>query len=165
MTFVFWWWIGKQCWPDIDPLCLRCSVGVVNGMPRAGSHYNLGTSRGPDKIVLRAGPGPTGRVLHVVALDGSIVNYICYLAAHISVYGRVMIVPLVSIVVLTHIFAFHVFLHLVSWQNHQKRFLSQLSSKRKSECVRSNATNQPQRVWNKYCVVKVIGHCPGCRCE
>ena len=32
--------------------------GVVNGMPRAGSHYNLGTSRGPDKIGSRAGPGP-----------------------------------------------------------------------------------------------------------
>ena len=27
-------------------------------MPRAGSHYNLGTSRGPDKIESRAGPGP-----------------------------------------------------------------------------------------------------------
>ena len=27
-------------------------------MPRAGSHYNLGTSRGPDKIGSRAGPGP-----------------------------------------------------------------------------------------------------------
>ena len=26
-------------------------------MPRAGSHYNLGTSRGPDKIGSRAGPG------------------------------------------------------------------------------------------------------------
>ena len=25
-------------------------------MPRAGSHYNLGTSRGPDKIESRAGP-------------------------------------------------------------------------------------------------------------
>ena len=34
------------------------SVGVVIGMPRAGSHYNLGTSRGPDKIGSRAGPGP-----------------------------------------------------------------------------------------------------------
>ena len=37
---------------------LRCSVGVVDGMPRAGSHYNLGTARGPDKIGSRAGPGP-----------------------------------------------------------------------------------------------------------
>ena len=27
-------------------------------MPRAGSHCNLGTSRGPDKIGSRAGPGP-----------------------------------------------------------------------------------------------------------
>ena len=27
-------------------------------MPRAGLHYNLGTSRGPDKIGSRAGPGP-----------------------------------------------------------------------------------------------------------
>ena len=27
-------------------------------MPRAGSHYNLGTSRGPDKIGSRAGSGP-----------------------------------------------------------------------------------------------------------
>ena len=27
-------------------------------MQRAGSHYNLGTSRGPDKIGSRAGPGP-----------------------------------------------------------------------------------------------------------
>ena len=27
-------------------------------MPRAGSHYNLGTYRGPDKIGSRAGPGP-----------------------------------------------------------------------------------------------------------
>ena len=27
-------------------------------MPRAGFHYNLGTSRGPDKIGSRAGPGP-----------------------------------------------------------------------------------------------------------
>ena len=33
-------------------------VGVVYGMPRAGSYYNLGTSRGPDKIGSRAGPGP-----------------------------------------------------------------------------------------------------------
>ena len=48
----------KQFWPDIDPLCLWCSAGVVNGMPRAGLHYNLGTSRGPDKIGSRAGPGP-----------------------------------------------------------------------------------------------------------
>ena len=58
MTFVFRQCIGKQCWPDIDPLCLWCSVGVANGMPRAGLHYNLGTSRGPDKIGSRAGPGP-----------------------------------------------------------------------------------------------------------
>ena len=27
-------------------------------MPRAGHHYNLGTSRGPDKTGSRAGPGP-----------------------------------------------------------------------------------------------------------
>ena len=33
-------------------------VGMVDVMPRAGSHYNLGTSRGPDKIGSRAGPGP-----------------------------------------------------------------------------------------------------------
>ena len=35
---------------------LWCSVGVVDGVPRAGSHYNLGTSRGPDKIGSRADP-------------------------------------------------------------------------------------------------------------
>ena len=40
------------------PLCLWCSAGVVYGMPRAGSHYNLGTSRGSDKIGSRAGPDP-----------------------------------------------------------------------------------------------------------
>ena len=57
-TFVCRRWIGKQFWPDIDPLRLWCSVGVVNGMPRAGSHYNLGTSCGPDKIGSRAGSGP-----------------------------------------------------------------------------------------------------------
>ena len=45
---------------NLDFLChnLWCSVGVVDGLPRAGSHYNLGTSRGPDKIGSRAGPGP-----------------------------------------------------------------------------------------------------------
>ena len=48
----------NNVWPDIDPLCLWCSVGVVDGMQRAVSHYNLGTSRGPDKIGSRAGPGP-----------------------------------------------------------------------------------------------------------
>ena len=58
MTFVFRQWIGKQFWPDIDPLCLWCSAGVVSGMPRAGLHYNLGTSRGPDKIGSQAGSGP-----------------------------------------------------------------------------------------------------------
>ena len=52
-TFVFRRWSGKQLRPDIDPLW--CSVRVVDGMPRAGSHYNLGTSRGPDKIGSRAG--------------------------------------------------------------------------------------------------------------
>ena len=36
---------------------------VVDDMPRAGSHYNVGPSRGPDKIgsragLTRAGPGP-----------------------------------------------------------------------------------------------------------
>ena len=48
-------------------------VGVVDGMPRAGSHYNLGTSSGPDKIGSRAGPGPRPArgctrpyVLHVI---------------------------------------------------------------------------------------------------
>ena len=56
ITFVFRRWSGKQLRPDIDPL--RCSSGVVDGMPRAGSHYYLGTSRGPDKIRSRAGPGP-----------------------------------------------------------------------------------------------------------
>ena len=52
---------------NIGPLC---SVRVVDGMPRAGSHYNLGTSHGPDKIGSRARPGPraAGRVLHVVGL-------------------------------------------------------------------------------------------------
>ena len=35
---------------------------MVDDMPRAGSHYNLGPSRGPDKI------GSAGRVLHVVGL-------------------------------------------------------------------------------------------------
>ena len=46
-------------------------------MPRAGSHYNFGTSRGPDKIGSRAGQNrvagrtwPAGRVLHVVDLRG-----------------------------------------------------------------------------------------------
>ena len=36
---------------NLDFLChnLWCSVRVVDGLPRAGSHYNLGTSRGPDK--------------------------------------------------------------------------------------------------------------------
>ena len=45
---------------NLDFLChnLWCSVRVVDGLPRAGSHYNLGTSRGPDKIGSRAGPGP-----------------------------------------------------------------------------------------------------------
>ena len=33
-------------------------MAIMPGMPRAGSHYNLGTSRGPDKIGSRAGPGP-----------------------------------------------------------------------------------------------------------
>ena len=37
---------------------LWCSVGVVDGMPRARFHYHLGTSRGPDNIGSRAGPGP-----------------------------------------------------------------------------------------------------------
>ena len=39
---------------------LRPGVGVVEACrgPRACSHYNLGTSRGPDKIGSRAGPGP-----------------------------------------------------------------------------------------------------------
>ena len=37
---------------------LWCSVGVVDGLPRAGSHYNFGTSPGPDKIGSPAGPGP-----------------------------------------------------------------------------------------------------------
>ena len=31
---------------------------TVDGMPQAGSHYNFGTSRGPDKIGSRAAPGP-----------------------------------------------------------------------------------------------------------
>ena len=56
MTFFFSRWSGKQLRPDIDPL--RCSVGVVDGMPRAGSRNHLGTSRGPDKIESRAGLGP-----------------------------------------------------------------------------------------------------------
>ena len=34
------------------------NLGMVDGMPRAGSHYNLGTSRGPDKIGSHEGPGP-----------------------------------------------------------------------------------------------------------
>ena len=33
-------------------------AGVVDAMPRAGSHYNVGPSRGPDNIGSRAGPGP-----------------------------------------------------------------------------------------------------------
>ena len=33
-------------------------IGVVYVMPRAGSYNNLGTSRGPDKIGSRVGPGP-----------------------------------------------------------------------------------------------------------
>ena len=56
MTSVFRRWRGKQLRPDRDRLW--CTVGLVDGMPRAGSHYNLGTSRGPDKIGSRAGPGP-----------------------------------------------------------------------------------------------------------
>ena len=32
----------------IETLYCIYSVGLVDGMPRAGSHYNLGTSRGPD---------------------------------------------------------------------------------------------------------------------
>ena len=42
----------------IDNLGLMHDVGMVDVMPPAGSHYNLGTSRGPDKIGSRAGPGP-----------------------------------------------------------------------------------------------------------
>ena len=42
----------------VNNLGLIHGVGVVDGMPRAGSHYNFGTSRGPDKIGSRAGPGP-----------------------------------------------------------------------------------------------------------
>ena len=50
MTFVFRRWSGKQLRPS----------RVVDGMPRPAGrfHYNLGTSRGPDKIGSRAGPGP-----------------------------------------------------------------------------------------------------------
>ena len=43
-------------WTPLDPPLY--GVGVVNGMPRAGLHYNLGTARGPDKIGSLAGPGP-----------------------------------------------------------------------------------------------------------
>ena len=39
-------------------------VGVVGGMPRSSSHYNLGTSRGPEKRKNRV--ACPGRVLHVV---------------------------------------------------------------------------------------------------
>ena len=39
---------------------------MVNGMPRTGFHYNLGSYRGPDKIGSRAG---SGRVLHVVDVN------------------------------------------------------------------------------------------------
>ena len=42
----------------INNLDLIHAVGMVDGMPRAGSHYNLGTSRGPDKIGSLAGPRP-----------------------------------------------------------------------------------------------------------
>ncbi len=48
--------LGDEVVNNLGPLW--CSVRVVDGMPRAGSHYNLGTSRGPDKMVSRAGPGP-----------------------------------------------------------------------------------------------------------
>ena len=48
--------LGDEVVNNLGPLW--CSVVVVDGMPRAGSHYNLGTSRGPDKIGSRAGPGP-----------------------------------------------------------------------------------------------------------
>ena len=54
-------WIANQ-YPQFHrafkrPL-LGDSVGVVDGMPRAGSHYNLGMSRGPDNVGSRAGSGP-----------------------------------------------------------------------------------------------------------
>ena len=42
----------------VNNLGLIHGVGMVDGMPLAGSHYNLGLSRGPDKIGSRAGPGP-----------------------------------------------------------------------------------------------------------
>ena len=48
--------LGDDVVNNVGPL--SCSVRVVDDMPRAGSHYNLGTSRGPDKIGSRAGPGP-----------------------------------------------------------------------------------------------------------
>ena len=51
---------------------VQCSMGWSMTCRRAGFHYNLGTSRGPDKIGSRAaqnrvaGTRPAGRVLHVV---------------------------------------------------------------------------------------------------
>ena len=48
--------LGDDVVNNVGPLW--CSVRVVDDMPRAGSHYNLGTSRGPDKIGSRVGPGP-----------------------------------------------------------------------------------------------------------
>ena len=48
--------LGDDVVNNLGPIW--CSVRVVDDMPRAGSHYNLGTSRGPDKIGSRAGPGP-----------------------------------------------------------------------------------------------------------
>ena len=53
---------------NLDFLCHNCwcSVRVVDGLPRAGSHYNLETSRGPDKIGSRT--RPAGRVLHMVGV-------------------------------------------------------------------------------------------------
>ena len=50
------WSLGDDVVNNLGPL--GCSVRVVDDMPRAGSHYNLGISRGPDKIGSRAGPGP-----------------------------------------------------------------------------------------------------------
>ena len=48
---------SERCRNNKFKKTLMHGVGMVDVMPRAGSHYNLGTSRGPDKIGSRAGPG------------------------------------------------------------------------------------------------------------
>ena len=69
---------------------LWCSVRVVDDMPRAGSHYNLGTSRGPDKIGSPAGPGPRAAsctwLIYTTKIDG----VVCPPNISETVAGRLM---------------------------------------------------------------------------